>query len=550
MPSPEMPVDATNTRVSLLLIEDNRADAFLTKELLHFGSATNNSDSALDSADPPYREHLRITTCTRLTAALELLKAQRFDIILLDLLLPDSRGLSGLHSLNESFPEIPVVVLSGIEDEKAAINAVHEGAEDFLIKGKVDEQLLRRSIFYAIERHKIRRELSEAKHIADEAARAKGDFIARMSHEIRTPLTPIVTYAEMLLGGQVEPEQRSHALQIILASVTHLQHLIDDVLDVAKLDSGKFEVSLSRCSPVEIVEEALSIVSPRAEAKALTTDAEYLPPLPESVVTDGFRLKQILINLLGNAVKFTSQGAISLSLACDSAEETLIFEVADSGIGIAPDDLDKLFKPFSQVDGSSTRGYGGTGLGLFISRELAQKLGGQLTCESLAGEGSIFSLTIPTGSLANIRMMPAPARGSLYKPYRISEPPRLSGKILLAEDGVENRAAISHILRTTGVEVEAVENGAEAVTAASNGEFALVLMDMHMPVLDGIAAAKQLRARGCQVPIIALTANRTPDAVIACTAAGFNDFVTKPFRSEELFSTLQKYLVGNGHGAA
>ncbi len=397
---------------------------------------------------------------------------------------------------------------------------------------------------------------------AEAATRAKSRFLANMSHEIRTPMTAILGFTDMLLDDEHVAEAREdwvESLRIIRRNGRHLLGLINDILDLSKIEAGKLETCGARCSPAEILAEMASLMRVRADAKNLSLAVEFASAVPETIFTDPLRLRQILINLVGNAVKFTETGGIRV--VCAMVEPTgdrprMRFDVIDSGIGMAEDQQSRLFVPFSQVDGSMTRRFGGTGLGLTISRQLAQMLGGDITVDSAPGRGSTFRLTIETGPLEHVPMVDhhAEALRGRKRPgarRRPAEPtPQLDGRILLAEDGPDNQRLFSFLLRKAGAEVTLAENGLVAYEKAmaawrAGNPFDVILMDMQMPVVDGYTATARLRREGYEGPIVALTAHAMEGADAECRAAGCDGYAKKPIDRGELLNTVAQYLRAN-----
>jgi signal transduction histidine kinase/CheY-like chemotaxis protein/HPt (histidine-containing phosphotransfer) domain-containing protein len=388
-------------------------------------------------------------------------------------------------------------------------------------------------------------ELARVSALADEANRAKTSFLANMSHEIRTPMTAILGYSDVLLEPNQSVSDRFDALQVIRRNAKHLLQLINDILDISKIEAGKMTVELL---PVELVSEVADVVSlmrPRAIEKGLEFKIEFVGPMPKTICTDALRLKQILINLLGNSLKFTERGELRLRVRSqrDGEHCRMIFEVSDTGIGMTPDQCERLFRPFTQADESMTRRFGGTGLGLTISQRLAELLGGKITLESEKGKGSIFRLDIDAGSLNGVEIM-AEVGESMLMPRHTERTGgiTLQGQILLCEDGVDNQRLISMYLDRAGAKVHIAENGRIGVEMASIQKFDLILMDMQMPEMDGYTAASKLRAKGIDVPIIALTANALSDDRARCIASGCTDYLSKPIAKELLLRTIAGYL--------
>ncbi|MHB9047134.1 MAG: ATP-binding protein, partial [Pirellulales bacterium] len=391
-------------------------------------------------------------------------------------------------------------------------------------------------------------ELEELHHVAQVASRAKSDFLANMSHEIRTPMTAILGFAENLRAADLSEPEKRHAIDTISRNGEHLLQLINDILDLSKIEAGKLHVERIACSPLQIIADVRLMMQVRAGAKGLLFDVEYTGVIPETIHTDPMRLRQILVNLVGNAVKFTSMGGVRLAvrLAEDPCEPSIQFDVIDSGIGMTREQVDRLFRPFTQADETTTRRFGGTGLGLVISRRLANLLDGEITVQSEPGEGSVFSVRVPTGSLAGATMIDHPEDAAVVElPVESATPVRLEGRILLAEDGLDNQRLISFILKKAGAEVEVVENGllaCEKALAALQADqpFDAILMDMQMPVLDGYAATQRLREEGYRGPVIALTAHAMRGDREKCLRSGCDDYLSKPIDRANLLATVSR----------
>jgi signal transduction histidine kinase/CheY-like chemotaxis protein len=388
--------------------------------------------------------------------------------------------------------------------------------------------------------HRARQDAEGARREAQAATHAKSEFLATMSHEIRTPMTAILGFAdELLLDAESERQdiRGAAALRTIKRNGEHLLRLLDDVLDAAKIESGRLQLELCACSPSELADDVAELLRQRAQAKGLRLAVDPQPGAPESIATDPTRVRQILVNLVGNAIKFTETGEVRVRVGGDG--ERAVFEVVDSGMGISPEQQAKLFEPFTQADGSLGRRFGGTGLGLSISRKLARVLGGNVTVESALGRGSVFRVTIgkpAKGASAVTAAAPPEAK-----------PAPMRGRVLLAEDGVDNRALLERILRRAGLTVEVAENGREAHAKAmsatlSGTPFDVVLLDVEMPEMSGNEAASALRADGYDGPIVALTAHARASDREACLAAGCDDFATKPIDRAALLLLLARFL--------
>jgi PAS domain S-box-containing protein len=402
-------------------------------------------------------------------------------------------------------------------------------------------------------------QLEAAGQEAERANHAKSDFLANMSHEIRTPMTAIIGYGDMLLDPTQSAAERTECVQTIRRCGHHLLALINDILDLSKIEAGRMTPEMIECAPGAIVQEVASLLRGKALEKGIAFGVEFATPIPDRVITDPTRLKQVLTNLVGNSIKFTESGGVRIvaQMVCDATKpgvELLQIDVIDTGIGVKPDQLARLFQPFKQADESVTRRFGGTGLGLAICKNLAEILGGTITVESTPGEGSRFSVTVAAGRVPGSMMISTPAelRGRRQPgPLNLAaaEKRRLTGRILLAEDGADNQRLISMLLRRAGAEVVMVDNGASAADAAmaaikEGRPFGLILMDMQMPVLDGYSATSRLRAEGYQGPIVALTAHAMAADRDRSIRAGCDDYLTKPIDRALLTETAHAWLTG------
>jgi PAS domain S-box-containing protein len=412
---------------------------------------------------------------------------------------------------------------------------------------------------YASAMENANRALEQYNRRAQAATRAKSEFLANMSHEIRTPLTAIMGFAEMLLSeGDITkaPPHRVEAVQTIIRNSNYLIRLINDILDLSKIEAGKMEIERIPCRTTSLVDDVIQLTQIRAQEKGLPLSAEYHGPVPEEIQTDPTRLRQVLVNLIANAIKFTESGEVKVVVSYRPKEDEesvdqLQFDVIDTGIGMSAEQMGRLFQPFTQADGSTTRRFGGTGLGLSISKRLAEKLGGWIDVESEPGRGSRFRVCVDPGPVDQTRLR-EPSRNDSSSAQEPTEPqsaqrPQLEGRILLAEDAPDTQRLVSVILRKAGADVTCVGDGEQAFQKAleawrAGRPFDLVLMDMQMPVLDGYDATTKLRQHGYTGPVVALTAHAMAGERDKCLAAGCDGYATKPIDRASLLETAHAYL--------
>lgn len=396
--------------------------------------------------------------------------------------------------------------------------------------------------------------LRDAVQRAEHANRWKSEFLANVSHEIRTPMTAILGFAEALLDPNLSEQESVSAIHTIRRNGNHLLRLINDILDISKIEANKLQVERVRFSLVALLADVQSLMQVRAASKNLPFHVECDGPIPATIESDPTRLKQILVNLLGNAVKFTEAGEVRLRarlLNQNTAAPCLEFAVTDTGVGMSTEQIDRLFQPFTQGDSSTTRQYGGTGLGLSISKRLANMLDGDIRVESQPGKGSTFCVTIATGPLDGVPLLDDPATAMLHHPDETTDTAyerlSLACRVLLVEDGPDNQRLISFFLRRAGMDVTIAENGRVAVdlalqARAAEQPFDIILMDMQMPVMDGYEATALLRRKGYRGTIIALTAHAMSGDDHKCLQAGCDDYAAKPIDREKLIELLRSHV--------
>lgn len=388
-------------------------------------------------------------------------------------------------------------------------------------------------------------DLRNAMEQAEAANVTKSQFLANMSHEIRTPMTAILGYADLLGDDELDdPEQNRDAIQTIRTNANHLLTVINDILDVSKIEAGQMDVELIATKPKEVIDHAVSMMNAKAQAKGIELKTTYETEIPDRIESDPTRLRQIILNVISNAVKFTHEGTVTVKAAYDPDMWQLQIQVEDSGVGMSPEQLDVVsrFDAFSQADTSMTRKFGGTGLGLCISYALSTLLGGGIRVDSVEGQGSTFTITVGTGDVSELGAVDPESIEKTTAATTKHHTTTLDGvRILLAEDGPDNQRLISHHLRKAGADVQIADNGKIAIemyqaSIRTAAPLQLILMDMQMPELDGYGATKQLRKAGHSLPIIAITAHAMSGDREKCISTGCTDYLTKPINKQDLIS--------------
>ena len=518
--------------MKLLLVEDDEDDYVLTQGLLEDIIA---GEYSLTWASTPQeaRKHFA---------------RNNHDLCMMDYRLGSEDGLSLLREAPKLGFKGPIIMLTGQDNKQLDQEALNAGAEDYLVKSQLNAQGLARAIRYALTRREMEAERVERLR-AETENRSKSEFLAHLSHELRTPLTAILGYTDLLLAADEAPD-KNH-LQIIKRNGRHLLSLLNDVLDLSKIEAGKLEIEHLDVHLHSFVNEICSLISVNAQDKNLRLNVLAKTALPVKIKTDPTRLRQILLNLLGNAIKFTEEGEVSLHIAeAHLRNKTYLhFSIRDTGVGISKTDIERLFKPFTQVANTLTSRQQGTGLGLAISRQLAQCLGGNISVKSQPGVGSVFTLYINPGNLENIERKPLDSRSNLDV-TTISTAFSFKGHVLVTDDLPDIRMLLGHLITSFGGRVTYASDGQEAIdlvqrkTAEGDG-FDLLIMDSQMPVLDGLSATRLLRDQGYQKPILALTAASLRGERERCLAAGCDDYLSKPIDAATLLTRIQKLLQQN-----
>lgn len=464
------------------------------------------------------------------------------DLILLDVIMPDMTGFDVIKELksSNSTKDIPIIFVTGLDSSEHEVKGLELGAVDYIYK-PFNPVIVRARISTQIKLIEQNKQLSKLSSKLERSLEAKSRFLANMSHEIRTPLATIIGYTETILNGEIPDAEQLNAIQIINDSGIHLLSLINDILDFSKIEAGQLNIELVPSNLIELIKQVQLMCKELIGNKDISLTVQIDNQIPEQINTDPTRLKQILINLTHNAIKFTEQGSVFIQVKC--TESHLMFKVVDTGIGIANEKVEKLFAPFHQAEDSTTRRFGGTGLGLSISRSLAKKLGGEIKGSSEQNKGSEFIASIALHPQQQCEWIDQAG----YEQYQHrkfclkSAANRYHGKVLLAEDEPHNRRLFEIMLDNFGLDVTAVENGKQMLETALAEDFDLIVSDVQMPEISGQEAMQLLRGSGIMTPVIALTANVMKHEVAGYIEAGFNDHLAKPVSREALIAKLDNY---------
>ena len=520
-------------RAKILLVEDDEDDYIITRS--HLDELTS-----LDS---------QLTWVTNSADGLQKLTEGYFDVCLLDYQLGAETGLSLLQQAVAAGISTPIIMLTGQPDKQLDLQALEYGAADFLVKTELTEARFARAIRYALSRRDFELErLNRMRLEADN--RSKDRFLAHLSHELRTPLSSILGYTELLLESDTAEEARPE-LNIILNNGKHLLSLLNDILDLSKITANKLELRPEPTSLRHILLDIYTLLKVTAVDNGLTLTVNSLTSLPVLITVDGTRLRQVLINLIYNAIKFTDTGGVTVDLWVQKADgkEMLYFRVTDTGVGIPAGQLKDIFAPFMQVEDYLTRKKGGAGLGLAISAELIQRMGGSIDVVSEEQKGSVFTFCVDPGDISDTQRCYFNPEQRLNDGQSRQDKLMLSGEVLIVDDLADLRKLAGYWVKAAGASVDFAENGSQAIEKVkrkldAGSSYSLILMDLHMPDIDGREATSMIRSLGYQYPIVALTAAMAKDIRQQLAGLGFNDVLSKPLAKHHLHRTLRSYLTG------
>jgi signal transduction histidine kinase len=538
MPTMSVPMNGSNgsatmrETVHILLIEDNPGDARLVEILL-------------EESDLP---NVQIIHRLTLGDGIAELQKRDFAVVLLDLTLPDSRGFETLERLIATKPDVNVVVMTGLADKVLGLNAVKAGAQDFLMKGGFDSDLLSKTLRYAIERKNVLIKLAaatRAREVAEESARMKEQFIASISHEMRTPMNAIYGMSNLLAQTNLDTEQRSF-IDSVRQSSEILLGVINDILEVSTLQNGQMHFENSDFDIIELMKNLVGVMQYKKAEKPLEFQLDIDPEVPKYLFGDKLRLNQILYNIVGNAVKFTDAGFIKISIRMEKQEGnqlTLSFIVQDSGIGIPQEKIETIFESFTRIR-TKERIFEGTGLGLAIVKNLVVQQGGRVFATSEPRRGTTITVEMPFKQGTPPVQL---AVGQVPEKPTFEESKKRPFNLFLVEDHKINQMVARKTLERQfdNIKITIAENGRECLDILQAGnEFDIILLDIQMPIMDGNETIAYIRSNmpDFKTPVLAMTAHAYISKDNIFKTYGFDDFVLKPFEPEQLFSKIHQYL--------
>ncbi len=522
------------TPLDILLIEDNPGDARIVEILL-------------EESDLP---ECKIKHCQTLGEGVNALTENDFDVVLLDLSLPDSRGFETLQRLISAKPDVNVVVMTGFSDKTLGLNAVKAGAQDFLTKGIFDADLLAKTLRYAIERKNVLIKLAaatRAREVAEESARMKEQFIASISHEMRTPMNAIYGMSNLLAQTLLDTEQRSF-IDSVRQSSEILLGVINDILEISTLQNGKMSFESKNFDLHELMFNLVNVMQYKKDEKPLEFQLSIDPSVPAILNGDKLRLNQVLFNIVGNSVKFTDEGVVKINVqVVDNQKDIFVvrFVVIDTGIGIPGDKVDAIFESFTRIR-TKDRIYEGTGLGLAIVKNLVQLQNGRVWAESALEKGTTMVIELPFNKVHTDTTV----EKTVVAPPQYHESKQRIFRLLLVEDHKMNQIVARKTLERQfdNIIIQIAENGKECLEIIKQGSvFDIILMDIQMPIMDGTETIAYIREYMPQLktPILAMTAHANISKDDSFKTYGFDDYVLKPFEPEQFFEKIHYYLNRN-----
>lgn len=498
--------------LNILLVEDSSTSAMMARTVLESGESIHGK--------------FILTTAKTLAEAMGFLENSKFDLVLLDLTLPDSEGIETLSRVRAKAPELAIVVLTATDDEAVGLEALQIGAQDYLIKDETYPKLLKRSVSYASERFRIERSLRQERDRSDVANKAKSNFLASMSHEFRTPMNAILGFGQMLIYNKASPLDKTQKeyVDIILRSGEHLLDLINDTLDLAKIEAGMAEIKLETVNISNLISECIDLISPLAEKRSITVKSNKSENSNVHVLADKTRLKQVLINIFSNGIKYNNKnGKLSITQS-QSGDGWVRVEVTDTGKGIAAENFEKVFVAFSRLEPEDSE-IEGTGIGLAVTKELIERMGGKIGLESTIGKGTTFWIEIPEDMTVSDGEKTKSKSGDSMRYSQIGY------SLLYVEDNPANRMLIEKVIsRVEGAKFMWAETAEDGIKIAQEKNPDIIIMDINLPGMNGIEALKILQSmkETKNIPVVALSANAMPHDIERGMKAGFVRYLTKP----------------------